>query len=637
METPKVPREPLANLKFRAELLSWISDDADTRIPAVMELCSRDVLFWLNSFNWLLEPRQLEDDKETSSKIPFASWPHQDEAITTITRWLGRRNMVISKSRSEGASWLVLMIFLHKWLFRPNSRFGVVSKNEASASSMEDTDSLLYKLNWQLEQLPPWMLPREWRPVISEGTLSNYDNGSGITAYACTDDVGVGGRKFAILFDELSRWESGKDYTAWVSNQAVSPCRIAVSTPFGPSGQYFDLVHDTSSTLIKLHLNWKQNPTKNRGMYRVVDGKPYLIDVENKWPGDYERRVLDVLAELTGKGFDVEAGVRSMWYDNECLQPGATPQTIAQELDESFSGNNVPYFGSFLLKRLASETVRPPYQRGRFQFDSETLEPSFTEDEDNGDMLIWVNLLHGTKEPPFGKYALGCDVSHGTGGAFSSLSAIVVFDATTGEQVAEFTTRNMRPDRFADCAIAIAKWFHNAKLNWDATGVGGLFTNQVIQRGYGYVQREKVKDEMSGKAKRKIGTRISSNDDKIAILGGGLGYVGFYGAVVDRKALPRSADLVRECGEYFFRMKNGKLAVLHHSDASGRGSEEHGKDHGDRVIAAALAWMAAQDVPKLTEDKPDEFNDRVPLSCWARRMKEHEEEERSVESEYEFA
>lgn len=631
-----IPRNPLENLEYRAELNRWVEAELhlrEARRATIRKACANDITFWLNSFAFLLEPRILGNES-TSSKIPFCSWPHQDEALLEMQLWLGRKDMVISKSRAEGASWLVLMLFLHKWLYRENSRFGVVSKNEDTAASLEDTDSLLYKLDWQVQQLPPWLRPERWRTVPSENTISNYSNGSAITAYACTGDVGVGGRKLAIMFDELSRWESGKDYTAWVSNQAVSPCRIAVGTPFGPSGQYYDLVHDEDSDILKVRLNWKKNPTKNRGMYRVVEGKPMLVDLRNPWQNDYGNRVHEVLKKLIRKGYNVEEGLRSEWYDGECLRSGATPQSIAQEYDESFTGSSTPYFGDFLLRRLKTESVRPSYKRGSLSYDPETLVPTFREDE-NGDLFLWCNLLVD-KTPPFGKYALGCDVSFGTGGAYSSLSVICVFDATTGEQVAEFATRVMRPDKFADFAIAMAKWFHDGKLNWEAPGPGVQFTNQVVYRGYGHCFRRKVKEELSSKQTKKLGVHIQG-DDKVQLFGGGgSGYEGFYGAVVDGKAIPRSEKLVEECGEYLYKKRNGKLIVVHKSDAiKNAGTDEHGKDHGDRVVAAAIAWMTTQDMGKLDEEKVSPV-EKAPVGSWAWRQQQAKREELELVSELDF-
>jgi hypothetical protein len=635
-----IPRDPLQNLEYRAELARWLNADEKKRTArqaSFQSLCEKDVLCFFNSVLWLLEPRD-EDGKGHSSKIPFCSWIHQDAALEKLQADLGRKDVVISKSRAEGASWLVLMLFLHRWLYRKNSLFGVVSKNENSAASFEDADSLLFKFNWQLEQMPLWMRPRSWRPIPSENTISNYDNGSAISAYACTEDAGVGGRKLALMFDELSRWGSGKDYVAWVSNQAVSPCRIAVSTPFGMENQYADLVHDDDSDILKLRLSWKDNPTKNRGLYRVVDGKAILVDSENSWPGDYAVEVYNVLPKLVRKGYNVEQGVRSKWYDGQCLRSGATPHSIAQELDESFTGHTTPYFSEFLLKRLRVETVRPPYKRGTLSYDPEILKPTWREDE-NGDLLLWtIPLRDGT--PPFGKYALGCDISQGTGGSYSSLSVCCVFDATTGEQVAEFTTRNMRPDKFADWTIALAKWFHDGKINFEAPGPGIQFMNQVIYRGYGNVYLRRVKEVMATKVTKKIGLYVQA-DDKVQLFGGGgSGHEGFYGAVIDGKAVIRSDALVTECGEYLYKMRNGKLIVVHSSDGSSspgtkkKGSAamvaSEGKDHGDRVVAAAIAWMTTQEVGKLDENRVDDSAKEAPSNTLAARVREAEEKDKEL-------
>jgi hypothetical protein len=189
----------------------------------------------------------------------------------------------------------------------------------------------MYKLNWSVEQWPRWMQPKSWDYKTSDRTLLNDSNGSGITAYSCADDLGVGGRKLAFAFDEHGRFDTGKDYISWVSNQAVTPCRISIGTPFGPSGQYYELVSDEESDLVKIVFDWKENPANNRGLYRVVAGTPILIDVRNPWRPEYKEKIPTVIEKLVRKGFDVESGPRSEWYDGECLRSGATPQTAANE------------------------------------------------------------------------------------------------------------------------------------------------------------------------------------------------------------------------------------------------------------------------------------------------------------------
>ena len=234
-----------------------------------LDRCRDDMLFWVNSACWLYEPRDT-----TNTIRPFNSWPHQDESIANIEHYMGRRTIGVEKSRGEGASWLVLMCFLHNWLFFPMRKFGLVSKDEKTASDHTNADSLIYKLMWQLERIErvmPWMLPKDWNPkkhfLSSKGSINNPENKSQINAYSATGTVATGGRCTAMLMDELSKFARGDDYDAMASTQPVTDCRILVSTPFGDSGAYYDAMHTAGTQMLKLVLHWPMNPTRNVGLY----------------------------------------------------------------------------------------------------------------------------------------------------------------------------------------------------------------------------------------------------------------------------------------------------------------------------------------------------------------------------------
>jgi hypothetical protein len=50
-----------------------------------------------------------------------------------------------------------------------------------------------------------------------------------------------------------------------------------------------------------------------------------------------------------------------------------------------------------------------------------------------------------------------------------------------------------------------------------------------------------------------------------------------------------------------------------------------GQAHGDRVIAAAIAWHAAKDRPARKPVERDAFEEDLPYGCMAWRLKEHED------------
>ncbi len=152
-----------------------------------------------------------------------------------------------------------------------------------------------------------------------------------------------------MLLDEIAakEWQQGnKDVDAMKAVQAVTDCRVFVSTPAGTSGVYYEIMHQPSS-MLKIVMDWRDNPTKNRGLYQFKDGVPVAIDpVNNPLPSNYsppDEEILTLFSQLRAKGFRLEGKTRSPWYDYECNRAAATPQSIAQEQDRDYGGRDVSY------------------------------------------------------------------------------------------------------------------------------------------------------------------------------------------------------------------------------------------------------------------------------------------------------
>ena len=224
-----MPRQVEENYAYRLALQDYCSTNTEAQRNA-WEMCRQDTFFWINSFCWLYEPRP------RPRTLPFVLWPHQEPALAKAERCLGHRDCGLEKSRSEGASWLLLMLFLKYWIFGDPLddtikmfSFGLVSKDEASVDDPDNPDTLMWKLDFQLKQLPYWMVPNFDRRV-NKHILRNNSNGNTIVGYSATGDVASGGRKTAFLMDEMSKFPRNSDYAAMSSTQYVTDCRYVVST-----------------------------------------------------------------------------------------------------------------------------------------------------------------------------------------------------------------------------------------------------------------------------------------------------------------------------------------------------------------------------------------------------------------------
>lgn len=610
-----VPKELEANLEYRLKIRRRAQSDEKYR-RALLTACREDFLFFLNAFGFLYEPRIIvENGVRKPNVIPFITWPHQDKAIRTIIEHLGVEDIGLEKARGEGASWIACYLADWDWLFHPMSAIGLVSKSEDSVDNPDDPDSLFWKIDWSLSKLPNWMVPR-FKRNVEKHTLKNLDNKSTITGYAATEDVASGGRKKWFLKDELAKFPRGPDEKAMTSTQAVTNCRLIVSTPKGSEGAYYDLMHEPSS-LVKIILDWKDNPTRNRGLYEVRDGKFVALDPSNPLPPNYEETSKDLMSRLRKRGYKIEGTIRSPWYDHECDRPKATPQTIAQEYDRDYGGSMYRIFpNEFTVE--ADKTTRPALTRGTVTYHPETLAPEF-QTGDDGPVHLWTPL-DARGKPPLRQYVLGADLSSGLGGRYTSNSVAQVIDLVTMEQVLEFAINTMQQTDFADTCMAIGKLFYDAYLIWE-TNYGGAFTNRVREKKYPNIYyRTSLWKGGKGKKTKEVGWHTDERTQ-------GAMFGELLRSVRSGELKIHSADCVRETVQWVHLA--GK--IQHIVAARTKDDASRGKSHGDRVVALAVALQGVRDRPAISGSLKEQLTQEAPAYSMAARQKDFDDSRRAAE------
>jgi len=614
-----VPLEVRQNLAYRLTLRRRAQEDAQFQ-RACLEACKQDVLFFLAAWCFLCEPRpKMIGGVKQPSIIPFIPWPHQVPVIRTIREKLGYEDIVVEKSRGEGASWIAVFMALHDWIFDPMSIIGFVSRNETAVDSSIDPAALLWKFDWALKKLPVWMggeKEKDWKRNLQDHTFVNYRNGSTLTGYPATSEVGSGARTKWFLMDELSKFPRGDDHAAMASTQAVTNSRFVVSTPLGDSGAYYDIVHNPSS-VVRVQLRWQDNITKNRGMYRYVGGNCVAADPKNNpLPDGYAESSRDRFSRLRIKGFTLEGVDRSPWYDHECDRPGATPFSIAQEQDISYGGTKRKIFGSDFFAK-AEEGVRKPFIRGIMDYHKETLKPAF-DVESRGQCLLWT-ALDAQGNPPHGSYVLGADFSTGQGGSWTSNSAAVVLNVLTGEQVLEFAVNTMPTVDFTEACLSICKWFHNAYFIWEMDGPGTGVANIVKKWRYSNIYMRQLMTRRGRHKTKEMGWHTSAATKEVMFDAIGQ-------SVRSGEVTVRSDMLAKELGQY---IRIGPLIehVLNSKTSSGE-SAAAGRAHGDRAIAFGVAIMGMRDRPLLREVQADpniEAMKNPPPNTMEWRQKQYED------------
>jgi hypothetical protein len=596
------PRSLRENVRYRIAVRRWALKSKANR-DWLMKKCAQDFFFFCETFLWIYEPRPEEGKPNV---IPFIPWDHQRPAMTVVIENLGFRDIGMEKARGEGASWTCLMIIFWRWLFRDMESFGLVSMNEQAADNPDDPNSLGWKLDWQLKQLPQWMVGKksttgrngDYTRNISKHNWINERNGSTITAYACTGDLASGGRKTAFFMDELSKFPRGPDEESMAATEPVTNSRLLVSTPKGSDGAYYHAMTEDGS-MIKLVLDWTKNPTRNQNLFLIdltterllrADIEDEVVEVDKGYQLKFFNEYLPILRR---RGFDVEAKGKlwSPWYVERCLRPRMTPKKIAQEYDRDYGGSASRFFPSAVITRHLERALAPKVQ-GEVICDLDTLVVEKFTTLRNGHLKLWLELRGGTI-PPRDEYVLGIDVATGQGGSMSSNSVISIYSRRTMKKVGEFANPNVRPERLAQYAVCLAKWFANedggpAYMIWEGNGPGQSFSRFVIDetsfRNFHYRTSQK---SVSGKATKEPGW-WSNKENKRLLLSN------YRHALTDELTENASEIALRETLCYV-EDTGGKVVFVSNLNEEDDPAND-GENHGDRVIADALAVKGCEEL-----------------------------------------
>jgi hypothetical protein len=621
-----VPTNLALNLAFRRQVLGACRDSAEYR-HAIFEACRIDPLFFIATFGWLQEVRpvaewQADDWHEGETTIPFVPRGYQARVIRESAKALGRQDLIVPKSRETGITWIYIALAVWDWRFN-GAHIGFVSRDEDSVDTSQGSDSLLGKFQFFLDRLPKWMgcvAGADYTRNLTNHSFSHHESGGNLTGLASGPDIFRGARKKWVLFDEAHFFPKENDYLARDSLVGVTRCRLMVSTlnrSRGASGAFWEAWQDAGSNVTILEIDWKEDSEKARGLYTSEHGRLQLLDTEF-WepfqnedgsyrhpyrPGETYRFILDGVT-------------RSLYYDYEGDRPGVNRQTLAAELDRDITGATAQLCDAHVLKH-AGELARDPVMSGIFiqTDDPYVWEPDWTVGEEAG---LWCDLVEG--KPSVDEYVMGADVAAGTGGSWSSYSALAVFKRKTGEQVFQWRSNQMNPLVFASLSRFVGMWFNEAYFVPEVNGpLGTLFIEELMRLGY-----PKVYLQRRGKKTFKETTQSPgywNNDRGVELL------TTLESSIKSGAAKVMSRLCLREMSRYFF--KGGELV-----QASAQSDEDEGakgRAHGDMAIATAAAWWGVRDLPEHRAAVPAV---ELPLGSFAWRQEQARSSMRTTERAY---
>lgn len=606
-----VPKGLAANLHFRSKVLKYGASDPGYA-KELHRMCSKDLLFYVNTFCWTYDPR------EENPVLPFNSYPFQDEAMLNMADCIRvGEDFVVPKSRAMGASWMGLTVFEWFWHFRNNLTFLLISRNEKYVDDSGNPKSLFWKIDFLHKYQPKWLLPKgrellDKDPCRRSLHLENADTYSVISGESTTGDAGRGDKRTAMFIDEHAAFELNDGFKVLRASRATADCRGFNSTPQGAANAFYEVVHNTAARQLRLH--WRFHPVYNKGLYSVTDGEVELLD-------DFRGKVR-VMRKGEGKTKTVmfpddypfiKSGrwaMRSPWFDNQCARC-VSEMEIAQELEIDFLGSDYQFFDPETITILLKKTARPPLARGKVTYDPESLEPKRFAEDKEGPMQLWMTLDGRDKIPFDRKFVIGADVSAGTG-ASNSVASVV--DISTAEKVAVYRNPHIRPNPFAETVLALAKFFNNAFIVWDASGpTGRTFTMRVMARGYGNIYYRRYE--------KKIGKRLTDEpgyylnpEARTHVL------ENYRDALGDGNFINRSTTGLKECLQFI--VQPGGL-VVHSESASSQDPSGARLAHGDETIADALANHGLME--RETMPRPEKAE--IPIGSLAWRMEQRKIQE----------
>ena len=241
-----VPKDFGANLKFRHSILEEAKIDPKAQ-QEFYDMCSRDVLFYVNTFLYTIDPRNADQPI-----VPFLTYEYQDEAMSDIMEIFGKDDILFEKSRDMGATWINLIPIEWHWHFSPSRlTFLLVSRKSEYVYMKGDEKALFSKIDMMHEYLPSWLQPQADR---KEMHYRNSLTGSTIDGEATTGDVGRGDRRTVIFMDEFAAVEVKDGHRANKSTRATTACRIFNSTYQGTNNAFYELATETDIKKILLDI-----------------------------------------------------------------------------------------------------------------------------------------------------------------------------------------------------------------------------------------------------------------------------------------------------------------------------------------------------------------------------------------------
>lgn len=604
-----VPMDYRENLKYRRKLLDLCRHDREAQ-QAVIHACKNDILFFINSFCIQFNPL-IKGDQSVG---PFITWAFQEKVLLMeppigkgiLWCYENDRTAVIEKSRDMGASWLFLIVEDWLCLFHKNIQALNISRSKDAVDSAT-RNSLFSKLRFMHEHMPDWLKG----PIEEPKLFFGYQrSGSEVTGEASTGRAGTGGRASVIFIDEFSEIE--EDVKVRQNTASIADCRFFNGTHLGVGTEFFNLTQ--SPEIVQIQMHWTRHPRKNKQLYSwdVEAGRPkfYRYDPhfdrieesrqpEEPMPEDYN---YDRTGHPSG---GPHPGIRSVWYDKKAAEIGTSRQ-VAMELDINPTGSSSQFYDAVTIRRLMNN-CREPLWAGELDFDLDTAKPQQFLAAENGHLRLWIEPQNPNAAGKFdfilpSDYVIAGDIGYGNG---ATPTCFTIFDVRKGSKVGMYVNAWKDPKQMAPMMVALCRMFKSvtgepAFLAWETPGPGYIFGQAVLEElNYRHIYWN-VTNSWHDKNVQKVSEKpgwTANKDNKVKL------HNAYQNALKSGEFVNWDKQSLQETLSYV----HYKGAIEHPKAQKNDDASAEGANHGDRVVADALAWLVAQRIGARWEaEKPKE-------------------------------
>jgi len=295
--------------------------------------------------------------------------------------------------------------------------------------------------------------------------------------------------------------------------------------------------------------------------------------------------------------------IRSPWHDYEEKRRKGNRRDFLSNVWGVCVGSSDAVFDHIIMEKIKLLHIRPPDYTGEiaFETDNEIITNVVFKPNSGRQNFSWWSPLDNFRPNQLHNYILACDISYGLG---SSNSVIEIYDCNTKEQVGELVDPFVPPAKFADIAVATARWLggqNQAFLLWENNGgQASTFRDRVKFQGYYNVYMKRKEEAKYRKKSDTYGWR--SNADAKAILLSNLGTAltcSLTGADGFVSLKIHSKELLEELLDYIW-YENGDAGTSKTADLKSGAK----KRHGDRVIGMGMCILGTKDQLPATIKQP---------------------------------